>query len=126
MWCVFAEYIHQGALPGPLKPEDEEVIWQAVRDGHDAYCSGKLSKLHVVLSDRAWKGSASWWNLIQQALPTRLRASGAYLLGHRYLHLDGKKPKDAVPLFQQAVKEAPPDSPVRRLAQAQLDRLQAK
>jgi hypothetical protein len=125
-WCNLAEMLHQDALPGPLMTADEDVIWQVIRDGHDAYCAGKLSLSDLLWSYRAWKGNSFAWAVLQKSLAVRLQANGAYLLGHRYLHLDGKKPKDAVPLFQQAVKQAPPNSPVWRLAQAQLDLFQPK
>jgi hypothetical protein len=47
----------------------------------------------------------------------------AYLVGRPYLQLE--RPRDAATLFRAALADAPPDSALRRLAQAEFDRLPA-
>jgi hypothetical protein len=49
----------------------------------------------------------------------------AYVLGHRYLRIF-KKQGAAVSFFRTALADAPPGSPLKRLAQAELNRLKAR
>jgi hypothetical protein len=71
----------------------------------------------------AWKGITNvlGWAGVAPTLPPDLRGALAYVLGHRYLRLG--RPEDAAGLFRTAVADAPAGSPLRKLAEAELQRL---
>ncbi len=62
-------------------------------------------------------GGLSGLGGLAPTLPPRIRGPLAYILGHRYLGM-GKQ--------DTAAADGPPDSPLRRLAQTQTDRLADK
>jgi hypothetical protein len=66
------------------------------------------------------------WGRLENSLKERttLRGKIAYVYGRRYLTL--KKPDLARRLFGLCLSDSPAQSPFRRLAQEQLDRLGAK
>jgi hypothetical protein len=74
----------------------------------------------------AWTGTAGFlgWGGLAPTLQPRIRGPLAYVLGHRFLGMGQRD--DAVAAFHAAVADGPPGSPLRRLAQAQLDRLAGK
>ena len=58
------------------------------------------------------------WRPVAQALSPPLRATTAYVLGHRSRRL--KKPQQAQAFFREAVKYAGTDALLVRLAEAEL------
>ena len=74
----------------------------------------------------SWTGSMDLfgWRALAAGLDKPLRGPIAYVLGFRMLRI--KQPADAVRMFETARDDAPPGSALRRLAQAELDRLGAK
>jgi tetratricopeptide (TPR) repeat protein len=119
---LVAEFFHQGAVPGELSGEQEELLWQtAERCVLDA-TTKKLSRVQMLQLLFAFQGDKD----LPRSLEPSLRGSLAYILGQRYLRVLNKPAKEVVALFRTAWKDAPPDSPLCRLAQAELDRLQRR
>ena len=121
------EGFHQGAVTGQLSPEQDELLWKLAHDLFNAYATrGTVSEAQAFQAALAWKGTTSvlGWGGLQGSLTPELRGPLAYVLGHRYLFL--KKKPEAIELFRTALKDASADSPLRRLAQAELDRLSGK
>jgi tetratricopeptide (TPR) repeat protein len=144
LWA--AGTMHHGAFNGaPLDRAQEALLWQLAEDGYAIYFPGRLrfeelrAQLVPLLS--LWNptfgrlvapflarggpagGFPSRWEDVAPTLDKRLRGPVAWLLGHRSLRL-GKRGA-ARDLFRYALAEAPPGSDLRRLAQAELDRLTA-
>ncbi len=119
-----AEWVHQTGLPGPLSAEQDELLWNFIGDSYSAFCAGDIGLAHLVALGYAWKGNAgAWgWKGIADKLGPKLRGPAAYLIGQRYLQVL-KKPKEARAFFETARREAPADSALRRLAQAEIERL---
>ncbi|HZT80508.1 MAG TPA: hypothetical protein VFA26_09805, partial [Gemmataceae bacterium] len=116
------EYLHQTALPGPLSREHDDLIWDTVRGVFAALLDGKLTDTQVITLGLGWKAGLSLD--VEKALPgldPSLHAAFAYLYGHRLLQK--KDPSGAAKMFAAAVKLAPAQAPVRKLARAELDRL---
>jgi len=124
-----AEKIRQDAFTGAPSPEQEALLWEAVEGVSDAYTAGRLSLGHLGTLQLTWeRGSTGFlgWTTSQKNLDPKVRGQVAYLLGHRFLHLPGKTPKDAIPFFKQALQDAAHHPTLQRLAQAELDRLKSK
>jgi hypothetical protein len=127
MFLGMAEHMHQSAIPGKLSPEQDEILWGLVQSIYYAYVAGKFKDGHMAAFGFLWKGIAIpgfGWAQVKPALEPAGRAALAYLFGHRYLRLG--KPDQAADFFRSAVAEAPAGSPVRGLAQAELDHLGKK
>lgn len=120
------EMIHLQALPGGLSADQESLCRQLCMDFYTAAMSGKLRKSQLLLIAASWKGSSGLfgWGGVAGGLEPSLRKRLAYVLGHRYLFLN--KPKEAAEFFRTATLDEPADSPLRKLAQAELDRLKDK
>jgi tetratricopeptide (TPR) repeat protein len=123
---IGAEMLHQGAMPGPLSAEQDDILWVVVEKIHSAWAAGKLNDAKVLQVALTWKGTTNFlgWAGVKGSLEPALRGPLAYIAGHRYLRLN--RPADAVTFFRTARKDTPPGSAVHRLAQAELDRLNAK
>jgi hypothetical protein len=123
---IVTEVFHQQALPGPLSPEQGEILWDVTGKLHAAYTSDKLSQAQLFQLALAWKGTRNFlgWGGLAPTLTPEVRGPLAYAMGHRYLRLN--RPTDAPDFFRTALNDAPPSSPLRRLAQAELDRLKGK
>ena len=106
-----------------LSAEHEAILWQLANDSLDAHISGRVGMAQVAQALLAWKGTTNLlgWGGLALTLEPRLRGPAAYMLAHRYLQL--KRPQDAAALFGTALADAPPDSPLKRLAAAELARL---
>jgi WD40 repeat protein/tetratricopeptide (TPR) repeat protein/predicted Ser/Thr protein kinase len=120
------EIAHQGALPGELSAENEQILWELFTRAFAAYSTGKLTAQQVLQLALAWKGTTNLlgWAGVAPALEPPLRCRAAYVMGHRFLQLN--RPKDAADFFRKALEDAPADSPIVRLAQAELDRMKAE
>jgi hypothetical protein len=84
----------------------------------------KLKTAQLISLVLTWKGTTNFlgWSGLAPNLDPSLRGPLAYVLGHRY-SLRLKKPAEAITFFQTAVRDAPPNSALGRLAQAEIDRL---
>jgi WD40 repeat protein/predicted Ser/Thr protein kinase len=125
-FLVLAETLHQGALPGPLSKDQDDLLWKLVQDAFTAYAEGRLNPVQYLQLGITWKGSSGsfGWGAVSGSLKPSLRGPLAYLFGHRYLRL--KKKEEAAMFFRTALADAPPNSSLKRLAQPQLDHLKAK
>jgi hypothetical protein len=87
--------------------------------------NGKLTLPQLIQIGLTWKGTTSYlgWAGVSPNLDPALRGPSAYIFGHRYLRLNRRQ--EALALFRTALADAPPGSSLRRLAQAELDRLKA-
>jgi hypothetical protein len=120
-----AEAMHQGAVNGQLTAEQDALIWNVCHDLFTGYVNGKISEWQLSPGLFAWGGMTNYlgWGGLSAAFDAPIRGPLAYVYGLRFLHLEPPQPEDAARLFRSAIKDAPADSPLRRLAQAELDRL---
>jgi tetratricopeptide (TPR) repeat protein len=120
---TITEALHQGAMPGPLTPQQDELLWHLAQDSFQAYTANRLTTAQSIQLAFTWKGTtnALGWGGIKNSLDDALRLPLSYVLGHRFVQL--KKPKEATEFFRAAAVGAPPGSELRRLAQTELDRL---
>jgi tetratricopeptide (TPR) repeat protein len=119
-----AEAFHQGAVTGELTPEQDDLLWKAAYDLYQGFAvTGKFTEAQAFQGILAWMGTSGvlGWSGLARTLDPSSRGPLAYVYGHRFLRL--KKPAEAADLFRTAVKDAPPGSPLRRLAEAELERL---
>jgi hypothetical protein len=118
---------HQGALPGEWHKEQEELAWQLSLDLLKGFSqTGKFTEAMAFQGLFAWTGVTNlfgWGGLVGK-LDRSVRGPLAYVMGHRRLRL--QQSADAVKLFRTARDNAPAGSTLRRLAEAELARLEAK
>jgi tetratricopeptide (TPR) repeat protein len=121
-----AELLRQDAFLDGLSEDQDALVWKTCEDTLAAVVAGKMAKPQALQLLLTWKGTMDFfgWRSLAPTLSPSLRGPIAYLCGHRYLCLN--RPKDAAGLFRTALADAPPDSALRRLAQADLDRLMKK
>jgi hypothetical protein len=110
---------------GQLTAEQDALIWNVCHDLFTGYVNGKISEWQLSPGLFAWGGMTNYlgWGGLSAAFDAPIRGPLAYVYGLRFLHLEPPQPEDAARLFRSAIKDAPADSPLRRLAQAELDRL---
>jgi hypothetical protein len=120
------EWLREGAFTGDLSPEQEDVLWHLTTDLLALYATDKFTQVQGLQLGLAWKGVTGvlGWGSIAPKLPPEVRGPLAYVGGNRLLRLE--KPKEAEALFLTALRDSAPDSPLHRLAQADLDRLHKK
>jgi len=118
-----SQYVYENAFVGELAPDDDKVIWELAEQMLASHKDGRISAANLLQLGLTWKGTtnAFGWDGVQVSLEPELRASMAYVLGHRYQRLG--RPAEAADFFQVAVKDAAVDSLVRHRAQAQLAKL---
>jgi WD40 repeat protein/tRNA A-37 threonylcarbamoyl transferase component Bud32/tetratricopeptide (TPR) repeat protein len=129
MQLCAAELIHQGAFPGLPSREQEDVVWQLVQLGHEQHSVGKVTWVQALPLAATWldkPGRIFGWASVRGSLDPSLRGPLAYVFGKRYLHVFNKPPKDVIPFFQTALKDAPAGSSLHTLAQKELDALGPK
>ena len=118
------EIVVEGAFSGgPITEDQDAVLWKMCEEAYAAYFAGKVSYRQLLALCFTWKGTVGplGWASVGPQLDTSLRGAVAYMFGHRYLRL--KRPNDAEILFQTAARDAPPESKLRRLAEAELKRM---
>jgi hypothetical protein len=120
------ELARRDAFGGAMTAEQEELVWQIGREGMEGVMGGTIKESAVFGLAASWKGVTNFlgWGGVRGALAPTLRGPLAYVLGHRFLRRNNLN--EARSLFEQARAEATPDSALRRLAQAELDRLRMK
>ena len=123
---IGTEILRDRAFPDGTTPEQETVLEEATDRMYGAYFDGRMDLARCFQFMMAAKGNLNefGWAGVAPSLDAATRGPTAYVLGHIYLRL--KRPDDAAQLFQTAVTDAPPDSPLRRMAQSELDILQRK
>jgi hypothetical protein len=125
---LIAEITHQTCLPpGPLPKEQDDLVWQMVRDSYSAYLDQRLTEPNLLALAFLLKGNSVFgpsWDDVAKALPPSLPGPLAYIFGQRRLRQ--QRPEEAVKCFQDARDRAPADAPLRRLAQGELERLKAR
>ena len=98
-----------------------EEIWRLIQ-------KRKFTERQLILMISAWRGTSNFlgWAGLESSLKDRpeLRGKIAYVYARRFLVL--KNQDFARRLFQLCLSDSPAQSPFRKLAQEQLDRLQAK
>lgn len=119
-----AEFVHQTAMPRELSAEQQEVVWTAADKIYLASMEDKLQTPQFFSLLLTWKGTTNFlgWGGLAPNLDPALRGALAYVIGQRYL-LRLQKPAEALTFFQTALRDAPPNSALARLAQAEVDRL---
>lgn len=121
------EIIHQGASPGPLDKEVDDLIWKLANDFDSGLRAREVSQAQCVALALIWSGadfSGLAWSTFSANLKADVRGPSAYVLGLRSRQLN--KPGDAAKFFRAALADAPADSALKRLAQTELDRLKNK
>jgi tetratricopeptide (TPR) repeat protein len=130
---IFASAAFRGhAFSDQLTREQDELIWQLCGDGYDIYFKGHLSEEQLMSQLGSllaiWTNSSpdpgASWKSAEASMAPSIRPRMAYVFGRRLVVLG--KPKEAANLFRVALAGASPDSPVHRLAKAELDRLEKK
>jgi hypothetical protein len=120
----------QLAQPVQLTREQEAVFQKLAEDMSTAFVTGKFGRKHILSTVQLalyWRGQplVFGWDAAVKPFDPQVRGPLAYVFGFHSLH-HHHKPAEAGTLFRKALADAPPDSPVRRLAQAELDRLNKK
>jgi hypothetical protein len=121
------EKIRQDTLGGKTTPEQDEVIWQAVRTVLDRFYQGKLTQAQLFQLALTWgKGTVNsfGWAGVAPKLEPALRGPLAYIFGYRYVKLGRRD--DALMFFRTALQDAPANSALQRLARQEIDRLSTK
>ncbi len=120
---VAAEVLRQQAFRGPTTREQDDLLWKLVQDTVAAYANGTLKRSDLMALGGAWILGFGWEKLDKDVLRSQphLRGPLAYLLGHRW----GKNAARAATYFTIARDSQPDNAVLRRLAQAELDRLKA-
>ncbi len=126
LFLLAYEIARAGAFAAELSPEQDTLLWKLAEDVYELFIQGKLGKTQLVQLGLAWHGSAGGlgWGAVARVLPPAQRGPLAHVLGHRYLRL--KRPKDAETFFGTALADASANPPLKKLAQAELDRLKGK
>jgi hypothetical protein len=121
------QMMRQGAFASELSADQDSLLWALVEDTYAQFRSGKVGKTTLLVLGVSWKGEPGLlgWGAASRALSPALRGPWAYVMGHRYLH-HHKKPRVAVTMFRTALADAPADSLLKRLAQAELDKREPK
>ena len=116
------EKVRQELFPGGPTADQDAAAWDAVGGVCGLMWDGRLSKTAALQLAFAWRGSEGsfGWGGVAPGLPPGVRGPVAFVMGRRYLVLN--RPGDARRLFQTAAADAPADSPLRRLAEAELRR----
>jgi len=120
------EKLRQELCDSKPTPEQDEILWQAVLRSGDLFFEGKLTKVQMVQLAFAWKGTAGslGWKALAGVVPPEARGPLAYAMGLRFVKLN--QPADARGMFKTAITDAPPKSPLSRLAGEELAKLEGK
>lgn len=124
-----AEFMHQLLVPGPLSAEQDELFWKLAHDLQTAYLNRKIAMTDVgMLYMMGWKGMAGAKTVDSSLLRKQagLRGPIAYALGLNALRQEQPRQRAEAANYFAIAREAAQDEALRRLAQAELDRLKAK
>jgi tetratricopeptide (TPR) repeat protein len=126
LYLFGSELFHQDTMPGPLSVEQDQVIWDFVRDLHIALKEDRIRLSQIMAMGMAWHSptvSAEGWRSSVNQLDQKLRGPASYLLAQRSMNIF-KSPERAAGLFQVAWENVVADSVLGKLITAELDRLQ--
>ena len=119
--------LRENALPRQVSPEQDQFAWDLMEDlWRRHHTTDTLSRDMMLSLALTWKGTTNFlgWSGVAPKLEPSFRGPIAYIMGHRYLRLN--YPDSARDFFQTALKNAPPNSTLARLAQAEIERLGKK
>jgi tetratricopeptide (TPR) repeat protein/predicted Ser/Thr protein kinase len=121
------EKLRQDLFAGAPTAAQDEVLWDAMSRAANGFFTRKISVTQGLYLAFAWSGTSGplGWGGVANALAPETRGPIAYVMGVRYLQRKDKS-ADAKTMFQTAVKDAPADSALKKLAQVELDRLNMK
>jgi tRNA A-37 threonylcarbamoyl transferase component Bud32/tetratricopeptide (TPR) repeat protein len=122
---IFCEIARQGATGEDIRPALDTYLWETAGRFLSRYATGEIADGDLLFLILAWAGNAGalGWGGVASRLEPSLRADAAYMFGHRFLRLG--QAEQAREFFATALRDAPPDAPVRPLAEAELARLAA-
>jgi hypothetical protein len=122
-----AEMLHQLCLPGELSDEHAALLWQTCVQGLDEYSQGDLPMLQLVPLLHRFRGNSSLFSdsSLLSPLSKDLRPAAAYLLAQRLL-LKNKDVAAARDCLKIAISTSAEGSPLRKLAEDELDKLPPK
>ena len=128
---ALVSFVRQDAFGGELSEAQEQLVWSAAEDSFEGLTqTGKLQAPQIVQLGLTWKGTTNFlgWAGVVPALESTselrdLRGRLAYILAHRFLQR--KDRPQAEEFLRTALKDAPADSDLARLAQTDLDLLAA-
>ena len=111
----------QGCFALAPRADEDAVLWQESLAVCDALRDHKLRKEQMLKLFLTWKGTTGFlgWSGVEKSLEPDLRTHSAYVFGKRFLIL--QQSEDARAMFRQVLAEAPADSPLRKLAKAELE-----
>jgi len=114
------EKLRQELLGGAATADQDNILWSTIEQFSEAFRTGAITKSQAFQLALAWKGTTNLlgWGGIAPKLKPELRGPVAYALGVRYRKLN--KPADAEMMFKTAAADAPADSPLKKLAEAEL------
>jgi hypothetical protein len=119
--------LRQGAFPEGTNSEQDALLWSLIGSTFGAYYQGTFTQANGFQFFMAWKGTTNLlgWQGLSLALSPPARGPFAYVLGSRFQHVH-KKPDQAASFYRTARTDAPPGSPLEKLAQEALERVTTK
>jgi serine/threonine protein kinase/tetratricopeptide (TPR) repeat protein len=118
------ETIRRGMSPDALPEEQDALVWKLSEDSFNALIAGTFTKQHVMKFGLAWSGVSGplGWKGLESSLDASLRGRIAFVMGRRYAS-NLKQPEVAAEIFRTARDQAGSDTQLRRLAEAELNRM---
>lgn len=117
-------FFRQKGFESVLSTEQDQTLWDFVDQGFAGVLeAGTLKTSQLMQLALTWKGTTNFvgWGGVAPTLPQEYRAKAAWVFGHRFMRLS--KPVEAKQFFDIAVKDAPADSLLARLAKQDLELL---
>jgi len=120
---VISETVRQMVFPDGGTQEQEQLVWDAMDRAYGAYFKGRIAEPELFAIFYTMKGQTNLtgWAGVAPQLEPSIRGPAAYVFG--CLYLKRSAPVEAREFFKTAVTDAPAGSPLKRLAQAELDRM---
>ncbi|MGD0093770.1 MAG: hypothetical protein ABSE73_28005, partial [Planctomycetota bacterium] len=115
--CLFWLGMVQSAVARPLSAEEDALLWEAGKLGFERLKQGKLSITHIAqlaMSFSTGETGMLGWGGLAKALPPEVRGPFGYFLGFRLEALG--KGSEALGVWRAALKDAPPNSLLQKLA----------
>jgi WD40 repeat protein/tetratricopeptide (TPR) repeat protein/predicted Ser/Thr protein kinase len=122
-----AGFAVQTAFGGNVWPEQEQILWDLGGAGYQRFTvEGTLTTPQVLQLGFTWKGTSNLlgWQGVASSLDPEFRAPLAYVLAHRFVRLSDLA--QAEKFLQTALRDAPPGETLAKLAEEELQLLQAK
>lgn len=119
-----ATTLHLMTLAGDPTPEQEQLVWDLVRTAYAAFVAKKVSNSQLAQLALAFVSASAKAPDVKLPDDAALRGPIAYVFGLRYLKKGNAK--EAEPFFAEALKAAPPEAPLRRLAAKELEGIKGR